>query len=88
MFPTFYNLTALFPPLQISFSSSSISLDDRERYPYFTRVVPSDELVAAGMSALISRYDWTRALVLTQDSKSFRLVSMGVVLAECYLVLS
>lgn len=60
--------------MQVSFASSSIVLDDRERFPYFFRTVPSDSLVAVGMAELIEYFNWTRALLITQDTAAFRLV--------------
>lgn len=52
-----------------------MALDDEEKFPYFFRTVPSDSLVAMGMAEIILHFNWTRAVIITQDASSFRLVS-------------
>lgn len=52
-----------------------MALDNEEKFPYFFRTVPSDSLVAMGMAEIILHFNWTRAVIITQDASSFRLVS-------------
>ena len=43
------------PQIQISYSASSITLNDREAYPYFLRTNPPDDLQAHFMVQLIRK---------------------------------
>ena len=63
-----------------------MSLDDRERFPYFTRMVPSDTWVAVGMAEVIRHFSWTRAALITQDSTAFRLVCLYYYTVHCPLI--
>ncbi len=52
-----------------------MSLDDRDRFPYFFRTVPSFSFVSIAMTEVIFHYQWKRVLLITQDNEEFRLVS-------------
>jgi len=61
----------------MSFSSSSLSLDSRETFPFFFRTIPSDRYLLAAMLAVILEWEWSRVALLTQDVLRFRAVSTG-----------
>ena len=52
-------LSRLFSVPQISYSSTSAILSDRERYTYFYRTVPSDNMEVRAMIDLLQYYGWT-----------------------------
>ena len=45
---------------QISYWSTSPSLDETVTYPYFTRTIPSDTAIAKPIIALCKQYKWNR----------------------------
>eukprot|EP01084_Bolivina_argentea_P317240 550023_1 len=49
---------------QISAASTSISLSDTTKYPYFYRTIPSDKLQAEGLAWLCNEFNWTRIAVV------------------------
>ena len=51
-------LLRLFQLPQVSYSSSSARLNNRERYTYFFRTVPADDLQARAMIDLALRFNW------------------------------
>ena len=51
-------LNLFFVPL-ISYASTSATLSDSDRYPYFFRSLPSDEFQATAMVAIAKKYGWT-----------------------------
>ena len=51
-------LLRLFQLPQVSYSSSSATLNNRERYTYFFRTVPADDLQARAMIDLALRFNW------------------------------
>lgn len=51
------------------------SLDDRTQFPFFSRVIPSGDLVAGGVAFILRYYDWKRAVVVTEDLPEFTSVS-------------
>ena len=53
------SLTRLFKVPQISPSSSSPSLSNRDLYPYFFRTIPPDDLQAKAIVDLLSHFKWT-----------------------------
>ena len=53
------NFLRLFQVPQISFSSTSALLNNREQYGYFYRTVPSDDLQVHAMIDLVLRFGWT-----------------------------
>ena len=52
-------LSRLFSVPQISYSSTSAILSNRERYTYFYRTVPSDNMEVRAMIDLMQYYEWT-----------------------------
>ena len=51
-------LSRLFGNSQISYSSTSAILSNRERYPYFFRTVPSDTMEVRAILSLIQHFGW------------------------------
>nr|XP_053632129.1 metabotropic glutamate receptor 3-like [Cherax quadricarinatus] len=49
---------------QISYQSTSASLSDRERYPFFLRTVPSDSTQVQAILRILKEFDWTYASVV------------------------
>ena len=62
-------LTRLFEIPQISYSSTSAILSDRERYSYFFRTIPSDTKETMAIVDTIRYFNWTFiSTVFTRDS--------------------
>ncbi len=59
---------------QVSYGSSSIELDDQDRFPNFFRVVPSDAEYPAVFNAILQQYGWKRVAILTQNEGIFTAV--------------
>jgi ABC-type branched-subunit amino acid transport system substrate-binding protein len=55
---------------QISYASSSPELSNRERFPYFARVVPSDALQAEGMAKIVKLFGWTYVATISEEGNS------------------
>ena len=52
---------------QISYASTSPELSDRERFPYFSRVLPSDTLQAEAMSILVKSLNWNYVATINEE---------------------
>ncbi|XP_070208066.1 metabotropic glutamate receptor 3-like [Littorina saxatilis] len=63
-----HNLLKLFKIPQISFFSTSPTLSNRERFPYFLRTIPSDVYQAEVMVALVKKLGWTYISVVYEES--------------------
>ena len=62
-------LTRLFEIPQISYSSTSAILSNREQYSYFFRTIPSDPREAVAIVDLLLHFNWTFiSTVFTRDS--------------------
>eukprot|EP00163_Fabomonas_tropica_P014677 TRINITY_DN2669_c0_g1_i1.p1 TRINITY_DN2669_c0_g1~~TRINITY_DN2669_c0_g1_i1.p1 ORF type:complete len:1253 (+),score=231.12 TRINITY_DN2669_c0_g1_i1:224-3982(+) len=53
---------------QISYSSTSASLSNKNEFPYFLRTVPPDSLQAEGLIAFIKHMGWKKTSVLGENS--------------------
>ena len=53
------SLVRLFDTPQVSYASSSSILNNRDRYEYFYRTIPPDNLQAKAMIDLMLRFNWT-----------------------------
>ena len=53
------NLLQLFDIPQIGYSATSRDLTDKNRFRYFVRVVPPDELQAMALVQIVQQYNWT-----------------------------
>ena len=58
------NLLRLFKMPQISYSSTSSVLNDRKRYSFFSRTVPSDTLQVNAMVDVLKYFEWTSVFIL------------------------
>ena len=61
---------------QISFFSTSPTLSNRERFPYFMRTIPSDVYQAEVMVALVKKLGWKYVSVIYEESSYGMFVSM------------
>jgi metabotropic glutamate receptor 4 len=52
---------------QISYASTSPELSNRERFPYFTRVLPSDTLQAEAMAILVKQMGWNYVATISEE---------------------
>lgn len=52
---------------QISYASTSPELSNKERFPYFSRVLPSDTLQAEAIANLVSVLDWNYISTLNEE---------------------
>ena len=57
-------LSRLFSVPQVSYSSSSVILNNRERYTYFYRTVPADNMEAKAIIDLLRYFKWTQISVV------------------------
>ena len=55
---------------QISYASTSPELSNKERFPYFSRVLPSDTLQAEAMANLVHDLDWNYVATLNEEGSS------------------
>lgn len=58
---------------QISYSSTSPSLSDKDNFPSFLRTIPPDYIQAQVMADLISHYDWKYVSAIATDEDYGRL---------------
>ncbi len=52
---------------QISYASSSPTLSDRDKYPYFMRVVPSDANQGKALAELAAAFGWKKGAAISTD---------------------
>lgn len=72
---TVQNLLKLFRIPQIGYSATSTDLDDLKIYPYFFRVVSSDEFQAFLMFKILKKFNWSYvSIVYTDSNVSFNIV--------------
>jgi len=55
---------------QISYSSSSPELSNKERFPYFSRVLPSDTLQAKAMADLVYLLQWNYITTISEEGNA------------------
>ena len=61
------NLLRLFQVPQISYASTSPELSNKERFPFFSRVLPSDTLQAEAMASLVHSLNWNYITTLNEE---------------------
>ncbi len=66
--------------MQVSYESSSVELDDQDRFPNFFRVIPSDAEFPTVFNAIRQQYGWRRVAILTQNEGIFTEVNRIFVL--------
>ncbi|XP_070567009.1 gamma-aminobutyric acid type B receptor subunit 1-like [Ptychodera flava] len=59
--------------LQMSGSASSPGLSDRDRYPLFMRLYPSDTILVRGWEALLRHFRWKRVAIVLENAEMFSL---------------
>ena len=64
------NLLRLFKVPQISYSSSTAELSNKERFPYFSRVLPSDTLQAKAMADLVHSLQWNYITTISEQGNA------------------
>ncbi len=52
---------------QISYASTSPELSNKEKFPYFSRVLPSDTLQAEAMSTLVQSLEWNYVTTINEE---------------------
>ncbi|XP_070566232.1 gamma-aminobutyric acid type B receptor subunit 2-like [Ptychodera flava] len=71
--------------IQMSGMASSPDLSDRERYPLFTRLYPSDTILVNGWEALLRTFQWKRVAIILENVETFsRLLKELILLFEEY----
>ena len=56
---------------QVSYSVTSVLLENSHRYPYFHTTIPNDEYYSVVISKLLDHFDWQKVAILsTNDDKS------------------
>ena len=75
------NLLQVFRIPQIGYSATTTDLSDKEQFPYFLRVVPSDAWQAKAINHVLKHFNWTYiAVVYTAGSygeKGFEAMERG-----------
>ena len=59
----------LFHIPQIGYSATSRDLSDKNRFRYFLRVVPPDELQARAMLEIVQKYNWTYVSAVSTEGE-------------------
>ena len=52
---------------QISYASTSPELSNKERFPFFSRVLPSDTLQAEAMTSVVNSFDWNYIATINEE---------------------
>ena len=52
---------------QISYASTSPELSNKERFPFFSRVLPSDTLQAEAMASVVNSFDWNYVAAINEE---------------------
>ena len=61
------SLLRIFEVPQISHASTSVALNDQQRFDYFFRTIPPDNFQARAMADLIVQYEWTYVIGIHTD---------------------
>lgn len=84
------NLLQLFHIPQIGYSATSRDLSDKNRFRYFLRVVPPDELQARAMLQIVQKYNWTYVSAVSTEGnvtlKTKRILAPFVHETVCKLI--
>ena len=62
-------LLRLFHVPQISYSASATALNNRDRYGYFYRTIPPDDLQAQAMIDLVLQFDWSLVNIVHSNNE-------------------
>lgn len=74
------NLLQLFDIPQIGYSATSRDLSDKNRFRYFVRVVPPDELQAQAMVQIVQKYQWTYVSTVSTEGELNRYHIFAIIL--------
>ena len=58
-------------PWQVAYASSSVEINDRNRFPNFFRTYPSDADFTPTVISVVRYYGWKRMIFLTQEEGIF-----------------
>ena len=61
------NFFRIFQMPQISYASTSPELSNKDRFSYFSRVLPSDTLQAEAMATLVSSLEWNYITTINEE---------------------
>lgn len=61
------NFFRLFQVPQISYASTSPELSNKDRFPYFSRILPSDTLQAEAMATLVQSLEWNYITTINEE---------------------
>uniref|UniRef100_A0A1X7SNK8 Receptor ligand binding region domain-containing protein n=1 Tax=Amphimedon queenslandica TaxID=400682 RepID=A0A1X7SNK8_AMPQE len=50
--------------IQISYSVTSVLLDNNKEYPYFHTTIPNDEYFNVVISKLLDNFDWKKVAII------------------------
>ncbi|XP_019862126.1 PREDICTED: taste receptor type 1 member 1-like [Amphimedon queenslandica] len=64
--------------LQISYSVTSVLLDNNRRYPYFHTTIPNDEYYSVVLSKLLDHFDWQKVAIISTFDKQSALVLQSI----------
>ncbi|XP_053556331.1 vomeronasal type-2 receptor 26-like [Bombina bombina] len=64
------NLLSVYDYPQISFGATDMRLNDRVRYPFFFRTVPSDHIQYVAIATLLRYFNWTWVGIIVSDDDS------------------
>lgn len=64
------NFFRLFQVPQISYASTSPDLSNKDRFPYFSRILPSDTLQAEAMATLVQSLEWNYITTINEEGNS------------------
>ena len=73
-FPT---KSVIFSHLQISYASTSVTLNDRSVYSKFFRTVPSDELLPSALAAIMKHFEWRQIAIFTEEVETHPLIEVN-----------
>ena len=66
--------------IQIAYSSSAITLSNRQKFVNFFRTYPSDVSFGPAMVSLLQYYGWNQIVIITEEQNLFTAVSSNVTL--------
>jgi len=71
------DVLCFFPPLllQISYTATSITLSDKQRFPTFLRTISSDNASIALLQDLVAEYQWRQVAIISTNNDNFGNVS-------------
>ena len=62
--------------MQVSYSSGSPALDDRNRFRKYFRNSPTSKIDVLTLRSTVNHFNWTKIAVITQEESLFTIVSI------------